>query len=120
MGYFSRLSLAVQERASREPEGLSKSEQLQNRIDDLRDRLDDFARAFTRADRNPPFRTIPDRRLSKSELRYVLPNDLLSYEEVLMALTVAEDELRRLNRRYVSSVAVFIPGQVFIRPAFSR
>lgn len=122
MGYFSRLSLALEERASRENEPLSRRERIQNRIDELRDRLGDFDKASSKRNWSPPpFAMIPDRRIMRREdLRYIVPEKLYTYEEVLAALAVAEDELSRMNRGYVSSVAVLVPGQMFIRPSFSH
>ena len=61
-----------------------------------------------------------DRSLHRAILRYELTEDLLSYDEVHSALMLAENDLWELDNNSIQSVAVLIPGQMFIRSVINQ
>ena len=117
MGYFSQLAITMEARAARERERAPEPrERLLDRIRDLTDRLDDFRKT---PDQGPyaTYEIFPDRSLQHPILRYVLPENLQSRDEVRSALMLAESDLREMDQNAISSVAFLIPGQTMIRAA---
>ena len=119
MGYFSRLAVTLEARAARRSEPkIEPRDRLVDRIADLTDRLEDFKRPA----RAPLgiFDTVSDRTLQNSVLRYVLPEDLLSYDEVLSARMLAENDLWEMDCKDLLSVTFLIPGQMFLTSVMER
>ena len=121
MGYFSQLVITLEARSlrrNREP-SLDPRERLLDRIRDLTDRLDDFRRSPDRR-QFTTYDVLPDRSLQNPILRYVLPEHLLSYDEVHSALMLAENDLWDMDREVVSSVVMMLPGQMCIESVMKR
>lgn len=120
MGYFSQLSADAEERGAHRREiPRTPKDQLLERISDLKERLEDFRRSPVRG-RYATFEVYPDRALQKAILRFVLPEDLHSYDEVCSALILAEGDLQEMEQDGIAYVACLIPGQMFIRSAVFR
>ncbi len=117
MGYFSQLAITLAARAEREKEpSFSPRDRLVDRIRDLTDRLEELIKPA--ADRQyATYNAYADRSLQNSILRYVLPEDLLSYDEVQSALLLAENDLWKMDQKEVTSIAFLIPGQMFLQAA---
>ena len=120
MGYFSRLSLTLNENPGRNTEEWSPRDMLLFRIDDLKIRLHEFLQREPEKHIFIPKDYDPSRILSRKMLRYTLPENLYSYSEVHMALMLAEEDLQSLDQESLSSVAMILPGQILIRSAFSN
>ena len=119
MGYFSQLAITLEARAARRrvPK-VEPRDRLVDRIADLTDRLEDFKRPV-----HAPLGTydsVSDRTLQSSILRYVLPEDLLSYDEVLSARMLAENDLWELDHKEILSVTFLMPGQMFLASVMER
>ncbi len=113
MGYFSQFAITLEERAARRREPkLEPRERLLDRIADIKDRLEDFS--IPRRAKYGTYDSIPDRSLSNPILRYVLPEDLLSCDEVRSALLLAESDLWEMDHKDILSVTFLIPGQMFL------
>ena len=119
MGYFSRLSLTLNENAERKSEEWSPRDMLLFRIDDLKYRLHEFLQCEWEKHIYIPKDYDPSRILSRNMLRYTLPENMYSYSEVHMALMLAEEDLHSLDQESLSSVTMILPGQMLIRPVFS-
>ena len=119
MGYFSQFAITLEERAARRKEPkLEPRDRLVDRIADLKDRLEEFSiphRAIYGT-----FDSIPDRSLSNPILRYVLPADLLSYDEVRSALLLAESDLWEMDHKDILSVTFLIPGQLYLSEVLNQ
>lgn len=119
MGYFSQLAITLDEKVNRPAKGQSVRERLIFRIDELKDRLEDFSRAYERSGESTDYEVFSDRSLQKEELRFTLPKDLLRYDEVLSAMMLATEDLQAMDREAID-VTILLPGQIFFRPMFAR
>ena len=52
--------------------------------------------------------------------RYVLPEDLLSYDEVQSALMLAESDLWEMDHKDILSVTFLIPGQLYLAEVLNQ
>ncbi len=117
MGYFSQLAIILAARAERDREpAFSPRDRLVERIRELTDRLEDLQKPSV-GGLFATYNAFSDRSLQHSILRYVLPEDLISYDEVCSALLLAEEDLWEMDKKEIASVAVLIPGQMFIPTA---
>ena len=115
MGYFSQLAIILAARAERDREpAFSPRDRLVERIRELTDRLEDLQKPSA-GRLYSTYNAFSDRSLRHPILRYILPEDLLSYDEVHSALMLAEIDLWEMDRKEVSSVAVLLPGQLVMR-----
>ena len=119
MGYFSQLAITLEARVARRREPKAEPrDRLVERIADLTDRLEDFKRPVN--GQLGAFGTVSDRTLKNSIIRYVLPEDLLSYDEVLSARMLTEDDLWELDHKDLLSVTFLMPGQMFLASVMER
>ena len=117
MGYFSQLAITLAARAERDSApAFSPRDRLVERIRELRDRLEDLQKPSV-GGLYATYNAFSDRSLQHSILRYVLPEDLISYDEVCSALLLAEEDLWEMDKKEIESVAALIPGQMFIPTA---
>ena len=119
MGYFSRLSLTLNEYAERNSDEWSPRDKLLFRIDDLKYRLYEFLEREWEKHIFIPKDYDPSRILSRDMLRYTLPEHMYSYSEVHMALMLTEEDLQSLDQKTLSSVTMILSGQMMIPSVFS-
>ena len=119
MGYYSQFAITLEERAARKSApDREPRDRLLDRIADLKDRLEDFS--TPRKAKYGTYDSIPDRSLGNPILRYVLPEDLLSYDEVQSALMLAESDLWEMDHKDILSITFLIPGQMFLTSVMER
>ena len=120
MGYFSQLAITMQERSIREKEpSLDPRERLLIRIEELKEQLA-VIRQKPESVPYGDYEVFLDRYLQHPILRYVLPEDLHSRDEIQSALMLAENDLAEIDPSSVTSVVFLIPGQMYIRSVISH
>ena len=110
MSYFSRLSVTLLERESFDRSHPSERERIMWRIEELSYRLEELME-----NAKCQYDTIPDygNHIGDTEIDYILPEDLHTVGELLVALHSSQRRLEELDGQIVS-VTTILPGQMVL------